>query len=72
MPRFDRDRATAASDRKLVHRLNGLSAPELMAVVKDVEMRFRQLAAFESDEIRRAQRLGFAMQHPVPVMQTAW
>lgn len=71
MPRFDRHRASAGkADRKLVNKLNALSATELVAVVKDVELRFRQLAAFEAEEIRRAQRLGFAHSHSVPV--TAW
>lgn len=71
MPRFDRQRASVnKTDRKLVNRLNVLSPTELVAVVKDVESRFRQLAAFEAEEIRRAQRLGFGLSHSVPV--TAW
>lgn len=68
MPRFDNHRASiVAADRDLVNRLNKLTPTELVAVVKDVEMRFRQLAAFEAEEIRRAQRLGLAPSTTVSV-----
>lgn len=75
MPRFDHDHATATADKKLVNRLNRLTAQELLTLVKDVELRFRQLAAFESEEIRRAQKLGFTRANsPLKVMMqtTAW
>lgn len=48
-----------------------LSAPELVALVKDVESRFRKLAQFEADEIRRAQSLGFAERNSPLVRETA-
>lgn len=73
MPRFDRERATGASDRRMVQRLDLLTAGELIALVKDVELRFRQLAAFETEEIRRAQRVGFSVAgFAGSVCQTAW
>lgn len=72
MPRFDRERAAGPTDRKIVHRINALSATELMDLVKDVELRYRQLAAFEAEEIRRAQLLGFTIGQSCSVMQTAW
>lgn len=57
MPRFERTKA----GNDVVQRLNSLSAHDLIALVKDVEVRYRQLSAFEAEEIRRAQRLGFSL-----------
>eukprot|EP00177_Eucheuma_denticulatum_P007561 GFKZ01013767.1.p1 GENE.GFKZ01013767.1~~GFKZ01013767.1.p1 ORF type:complete len:129 (+),score=10.37 GFKZ01013767.1:32-388(+) len=70
MPRF----SSHPTDRKLVQQLHMLSAPELVALVKDVEMRYRKLATFEAEEIRRAQALGFGRNSPLVVRKqtTAW
>lgn len=57
MPRFERTKA----GNDVVQRLNSLSPHDLIALVKDVEVRYRQLSAFEAEEIRRAQRLGFSL-----------
>ena len=76
MPRFDHE-STALTERRLLSQINHLSPPELVQLVKDVENRFRQLAAFEAEEIRRAQALGFASRNsPLAVVPhnhtTAW
>lgn len=47
-----------ARDWRLVRHLNQLAGRELLALVRDVETRYRKLAAFEAQEIRRAQALG--------------
>ncbi|CDF39183.1 unnamed protein product [Chondrus crispus] len=60
IPRFSPDPITTTADRRLVQEFHMLSTPQLVALVKDVEARFRKLAQFEANEIRRAQALGFA------------
>lgn len=57
-----------------MQQLHVLSGPELVALVKDVEVRYRKLAAFEADEIRRAQALGFGRNSPLVARRqtTAW
>lgn len=81
-PRFDRPSnvlgsaggpsSSGPSERVFVSQLYRLSAAELLNLVKDVEIRFHQLAAFEAEEIRRAQRLGFALGRTTSAPQTAW
>lgn len=81
-PRFERPSSVLASsvgaasngpsERMFVSQLYRLSAAELLTLVKDVEIRFHQLAAFEAEEIRRAQRLGFALSRTASAPQTAW
>lgn len=60
MPRFSPDPIATAAETKLVQQFHMLSAPQLFALVKDVEARFTKLAQFEANEIRRAQALGFS------------
>ncbi|KAI0564893.1 hypothetical protein FGB62_22g544 [Gracilaria domingensis] len=59
MPRYMGD----AMLKPALKRLDGMNAQQLIALLNKVEMRFRRLAAFEADEIRRAQKLGFAVTH---------
>lgn len=70
MPRFHDTSPSASADSRLVQHLHQLSGAQLVALVKDVEARYRKLAQFESEEIRRAQALGFSPRNlpfaPVP------
>lgn len=59
----------AQQDRRLVAHLNQLDGRELIVLVRTVEKRYRQLAAFEAAEIRRAQALGLGrVQEPMSLV----
>ncbi|PXF48599.1 hypothetical protein BWQ96_01451 [Gracilariopsis chorda] len=60
IPRCCTSSALDSTHRSAVNRLDGLNAQQIIALLNKVEMRFRRLAVFEAEEIRRAQMLGYA------------
>ncbi|CAN8067813.1 unnamed protein product [Agarophyton chilense] len=59
MPRYMGDTLL----KPTIKRLDGMNSQQLIALLNKVEMRFRRLAMFEAEEIRRAQKLGFTVAH---------